>query len=151
MDLTLDAGAGPVPVPVPNSNLSVEENRGEAFVSHAWQINPLWSLDSRLAAETSRLSFTGDTEQSVSLTYVKPRVQLTRKFGQHQLQMRVFRDVGQLDFTDFVSTARLADDLINGGNPDLRPQTAWAAEVEGDLRFANDAALRVRAVPSLAR
>ena len=144
MDLTEDDGSGPVPVPVPNSNLSVEENRGEAFVSHAWQINPLWSLDSRLAAEFSRLSFTGDTEQSVSLTYVKPRVQLTRKFGQHQLQMRVFRDVGQLDFTDFVSTARLADDLINGGNPDLVPQTAWAAEVEGDLRFANDAAVRVR-------
>jgi len=144
MDLTADEGNGPVPVVVPNANLSVEENRGEAFVSHAWQINPLWSLDSRLAAEASRLSFTGDTEQSVSLTYVKPRVQLTRKFGQHQLQMRVFRDVGQLDFTDFVSTARLADDLINGGNPDLRPQTAWAAEIEGDLRFASDAALRVR-------
>jgi hypothetical protein len=144
MDLTADEGNGPVSIVVPNANLSVEENRGEAFVSHAWQINPLWSLDSRLAAEASRLSFTGDTEQSVSLTYVKPRVQLTRKFGQHQLQMRVFRDVGQLDFTDFVSTARLADDLINGGNPDLRPQTAWAAEVEGDLRFASDAALRVR-------
>jgi hypothetical protein len=80
----------------------------------------------------------------VSLTYVKPRVQLTRKFGQHQLQMRVFRDVGQLDFTDFVSNARLADDVINGGNPDLRPQTTWAAEVEGDLRFTNDAALRLR-------
>jgi outer membrane receptor protein involved in Fe transport len=80
----------------------------------------------------------------VSLTYVKPRVQLTRKFGQHQLQMRAFRDVGQLDFTDFVSNARLADDVINGGNPDLRPQTTWAAEVEGDLRFTNDAALRLR-------
>jgi outer membrane cobalamin receptor len=144
MDLTADEGGGPVPVDVPNANLSVKENRGEAFVSHAWQINPDWSLDSRLAAEASRLSFTGDTEQSVSLTYVKPRVQLTRKFGAHQLQMRVFRDVGQLDFTDFVSNARLADDVINGGNPDLRPQTTWAAEVEGDMRFGNDAALRLR-------
>jgi hypothetical protein len=144
MELTADDGNGPVPIVVPNGNLNVEENRGEGFVSHAWQINPLWSLDSRLAVETSRLSFTGDTEQSVSLTYVKPRVQLTRKFGPHQLQMRVYRDVGQLDFTDFVSTARLADDTINGGNPDLRPQTAWAAEIETDLRFANDAALRVR-------
>jgi TonB-dependent receptor-like protein len=144
MELTADEGDGPEPIEVPNANLRVKENRGEAFVSHAWQINPLWSLDSRLAAETSRLSFTGDTEQSVSLTYVKPRVQLTRKFGQHQLQMRVFRDVGQLDFTDFVSNARLADDVINGGNPDLRPQTTWAAEVEGDLRFPNDAALRLR-------
>lgn len=145
MDLTLDIGAGPAPVEVPNANLRVKENRGEAFVSHAWQINPRWSLDSRLAAETSSLSFTGDTEQSVSLTYVKPRVQLTRKFGQHQLQMRVFREVGQLDFTDFVSTAQLADDIINGGNPELRPQAEWAAQIEGDLRFANDAALRLRA------
>jgi hypothetical protein len=145
LDLTFDDGSGPTPVAVPNANLSVEETRGEAFVSHAWQINPRWSLDSRLAAETSRLSFSGDSEQSVSLTYVKPRVQLTRKFGKHQLQMRLFRDVGQLDFTDFVSTAQLADDIINGGNPDLRPQTSWAAEIEGDLRFAGDAALRLRA------
>jgi hypothetical protein len=145
LDLTFDDGTGPAPVAVPNANLSVEETRGEAFVSHAWQIDPRWSLDSRLAAETSRLSFTGDTDQSVALTYVKPRVQLTRKFGKHQLQMRVFRDVGQLDFTDFVSTAQFADDVINGGNPDLRPQTAWAGEVEADLRFASDAALRLRA------
>ena len=127
--LTFDDGTGPAPVAVPKANLSVEETRGEAFVSHAWQIDPRWSLDSRLAAEISRLSFTGDTDQSVALTYVKPRVQLTRKFGKHQLQMRVFRDVGQLDFTDFVSTAQFADDVINGGNPDLRPQTAWAGEV----------------------
>ena len=145
MDLTFDDGSGPTPIEVPNANLEVKENRGEGFVSYAWQINPQWALDSRLAAETSRLGFTGDTEQSVSLTYVKPRVQLTRKFGKHQLQMRVFRDVGQLDFTDFVSTAQLADDNINGGNPDLRPQTLWAAEVDGDLRFPGDAALRVRA------
>ena len=144
LDLTLDTGAGPAPVAVPNANLSVEEMRGEAFVSHAWPINPRWSLDSRLAAETSRLSFSGDTEQSVSLTYVKPRVQLTRKFGKHQVQMRLFRDVGQLDFTDFVSTAQLTDDIINGGNPDLRPQTEWAAQIEADLRFASDAALRLR-------
>jgi outer membrane receptor protein involved in Fe transport len=143
-ELTVDTGAGAVPVILPNANLSVEEIRGEGFVSHAWRINERWSLDSRLAVETSRLSFTGDTEQSVSLTYVKPRVQLTRQFGKHQLQMRVFRDVGQLDFNDFVSTAQFANDIIEGGNPDLRPQTAWVTEVETDLRFPNDTAFRLR-------
>ncbi len=142
--LTEDLGAGPVPVDLPNANLTIEENRGEAFVSHVWRLGPGWTLDSRLAAETSRLSFSGDTEQSVSLTYLKPRVQISRALGRHQLQARVYRDVGQLDFTDFVSTAQLADDTINGGNPDLRPQTEWTAEVEADLRFAGDAALRVR-------
>jgi outer membrane receptor protein involved in Fe transport len=58
--------------------------------------------------------------------------------------MRVFRDVGQLDFNDFVSTAAFADDIVEGGNPDLRPQTAWAAEVEADFRFPREAALRVK-------
>ena len=143
-DLTEDVGAGPVPIDLPNADLSVEENRAEGFVSYATPLDDNWSFDARLAAETSRLSFTGDTEQSVSLTYVKPRVQFTRKFGEHQLQMRVFRDVGQLDFTDFVSTAELADEVIDGGNPDLRPQTAWAVELDTDLRFSGDTALRVR-------
>ena len=144
LDLTLDVGAGPAPVAIPNANLRVKENRSEAFVSHVWNMSERWSLDSRLAAETSRLSFTGDTEQSVSLTYVKPRVQLTRKFGAHQLQLRAFRDVGQLVFTDFVSTAALADDLIDGGNPDLKPQSEWALELDSDWRFGGDTALRVR-------
>jgi outer membrane receptor for ferrienterochelin and colicin len=142
--LTEDSGAGPVDVAVPNANLSVEENRAEAFASHAWRLDERWSLDSRLAVETSRLEFTGDTEQSVSLTYVKPRVQLTRKIGRHQVQARVFRDVGQLDFNDFVSSAQLVDDFIQGGNPDLRPQTNWATEVEADMRFTGDMAVRVR-------
>jgi outer membrane receptor protein involved in Fe transport len=136
---------GPQPVDLPNANLDVKESRGEGFVSHAWRISDRWSLDSRLAVETSRLSFTGDTKQSVSLSYVKPRVQLTRQLGRHQLQLRVFRDVGQLDFNDFVTTAAFANDNIDGGNPDLRPQTAWAAEIEADLRFPREAALRLRA------
>jgi hypothetical protein len=144
MQLALDLGDGPFPIAVPNSNLSVREKRAEAFVSHAWSLNDRWALDSRLAAEASRLEFSGDTRQTVSLRYVKPRLQLTRKLGAHQLQARVYRDVGQLDFTDFVSAAEVSDDVINGGNPDLRPQTAWAAELDADLRLPRDAALRLR-------
>jgi hypothetical protein len=142
--LTGDQGDGPQPLELPNANLRVKETRGEAFVSHAWRISNRWSLDSRLAVETSRLSFTGDTEQSVSLAYVKPRLQLTRQLGAHQLQLRVFRDVGQLDFNDFVSTAAFADGIVEGGNPDLRPQTAWATEVEADFRFPRETALRLK-------
>ena len=143
-DLTLDTGTGPTPVDIANADLDVEETRGEIFMSHAWHFSPRWSLDSRMAVETSRLSFTGDTEQSVSLTYAKPRLQITRQLGRHQLQLRAFRDVGQLDFNDFVSTAALADEIIEGGNPDLRPQTAWAIEAEADLRFADEGAFRLR-------
>lgn len=143
-DLAVDSGSGPTPVAVPNANLSVQENRAEGFVAYATPLNADWSFDARVAAETSRLEFSGDTDQSVALTYLKPRVQFTRRFGPHQLQFRVYRDVGQLDFTDFVTTSSLSDNVVHGGNPDLRPQTAWSFEVDADLRFPGDAALRVR-------
>jgi len=144
MDLTLDLGDGPFPIHVPNSDVRVEEKRGEAFASYGLPLAPGWALDTRLAVENSRLSFSGDAQQSVRLSFVKPRLQLTRQAGPHQLQLRVYRDVGQLDFTDFVSAASLSDDVINGGNPDLKPQTAWVAELGADFRMSGDAALRLR-------
>ena len=134
--LALDLGSGPLPIPVPSSNLSVVERRGEAFISHVWRPSRLWSVESRLAGEISGLSFTGDTDQSVSLAYLKPSIQITHMVGaRNQLRLRLYRDVGQLDFTDFVSAASIADDIIEGGNPDLRPETSWRVEATADLHF----------------
>jgi hypothetical protein len=140
--LTLDTGDGPFLLPIPNDDVTVEENRAEIFFGRTWDLSP-WSIEAMLAAEASELRFTGDTRQSVSLAYLKPRLQFTRAWNTHQLQLRLFRDVGQLDFTDFVSSVELSDDIIDGGNPDLRPQTAWAAELIGDFRVS-DFALRAR-------
>jgi outer membrane receptor protein involved in Fe transport len=144
--LTFDFGGGPFPIAVPNSNVRIEEKRAEAFVNHTWRMNPRWTFDWRLAGEFSRLEFSGDSNQVVTLKFAKPSLQLTREFGQsNQLRLRVLRDVGQLDFTDFVSSASLADERIDGGNPDLRPQTLWSAEIVADLRPAKDLALSVGA------
>jgi len=140
--LDLDLGAGPFPIPVPNSNLSVVERRGEAFVSHVWRPGRPWSVETRLAGEISGLSFTGDTDQSVSLSFLKPSIQVTRMLGaRDQLRLRLYREVGQLDFTDFVSAASLADDVIEGGNPDLRPETSWRIEATADLHFGAQGAI----------
>lgn len=78
---TFDFGTGPFPVPVPNGNLSVTERRGEAHVAHSWQATRRWTIESRLAGETSRLSFSGDSEQSVSLSYLKPSIQANAALG----------------------------------------------------------------------
>lgn len=40
-------------------------------------------------------------------------------------QLTVQRTVAQLQFTDFISSAELSNDRVNGGNPDLLPQRAW--------------------------
>lgn len=129
-------------VDVPNSNVLIEERRAEVFVNHSWRIDERWSFDWRLAGEFSRLDFSGDSNQVVELAYAKPSVQLTRSFGKsNQLRARVFRDVGQLDFTDFVSSLSLSDERVEGGNPDLEPQTSWDAELTADLRPGADVAL----------
>jgi hypothetical protein len=139
--LTLDLGTGAFPLPVPNSNLAVREDRGEAYMLHQWTPKG-WSIEIRLAAEASRLSFTGDANQSVSLAYFKPSIQIARNIGSRdQVRFHFYRDVGQLDFLDFVSVASPADQRINGGNPNLKPETSWRAEAVADLRFGSEGSL----------
>lgn len=141
-ELTIDTGGGPEVIPIPNSNVTVEEERAEFFGVHTWRPSDRWSLESRLAWETSTLTFTGDANQETELSFFKPSLQLTRTFGDNnQLRLRYYRDVGQLNFDDFVSRTSISDDLLNGGNPNLQPQTDWRAEFGGDLRFPGGAAL----------
>lgn len=141
-ELTIDTGGGPDIIPIPNSNVTVEEERAEFFGVHTWRPDDVWSLESRLAWETSTLTFTGDANQETELSFFKPSLQLTRTFGgNNQLRFRYYRDVGQLDFDDFVSRTSISDNLLNGGNPNLQPQADWRAEFGGDLRFSGGAAL----------
>lgn len=138
----LDEGSGPVVQDIPNSNVTVEEQRAEYFGVHTWRPNDRWSVETRVAWETSTLTFTGDADQERQLSFWKPSLQLTRTFGgNNQLRLRYYRDVGQLNFDDFVSSTSISEDLIDGGNPDLQPQTDWRAEIGGDLRFPGGAAL----------
>lgn len=138
--LVQDTGGGPVVLNIPNSNVLVEEERADLFVAHTWRPNEQWSVESRLAWETSTLTFSGDADQTTELSFWKPSIQLTRNFsGNNQLRFRIYRDVGQLDFDDFVSAQSIADNMIAGGNPDLEPQTTWRAELGADLRFGQAA------------
>jgi hypothetical protein len=121
---------------VPFANVLVEEERAEFFGSHTWRPSDPWSIETRVAWETSTLTFSGDTNQTTELSFWKPSIQIARTFaGNNQLRFRYYRDVGQLDFGDFVSAAATADELIAGGNPDLQPQTDWRTELGADLRY----------------
>jgi hypothetical protein len=144
--LTFDSGSGPFDIPVPNSNITITEQRMDGFFDHAWRFGERWALDSRLGGEFSRLEFSGDTNQVVELAFFKPSLQLTRDFGKsNQWRVRMARDVGQLDFTDFVSSVSLTDERVDGGNPDLRPQTEWSLEIAADFRPADKVALTLAA------
>jgi hypothetical protein len=142
LDITQDTGSGPVDLFIPNANVSVEEKRDETFIDYTWRPDAKWSLEARLAREGSTLTFTGDADQSVHLAFWKPSIQISRSFlGADQLRVRFYRDVGQLNFDDFVSATSVADNLISGGNPNLRPQTEYRLELGGDLALPLGAAL----------
>ncbi len=143
---TLDTGAGATIIPIPNSNITVEEERADLFAAHSWRPNDRWSVETRIGWETSTLTSTlpdsPDGDQETELSFWKPSIQIARTFGgNNQLRLRYYRDVGQLNFDDFVSGASLVEDRIDGGNPDLQPQTDWRTELGGDLRFPGGAAL----------
>lgn len=144
--LTLDAGDGPSELSVPNAGVRVRERRAEVFVADTWRSPGGWSAEGRLAIELSHLRFAGDVARSALLAYEKPSLQVARTFSaRHQARVRVARQIGQLDFADFVSSASLADNQLTGGNPGLRPQSSWRAELGVDLRAGRDAALGVTA------
>ncbi|ANP47375.1 outer membrane beta-barrel protein [Candidatus Viadribacter manganicus] len=142
LDQRLQLSGSFAPPSFDNANVLVEEERAELFASHTWRPNDQWSVETRLNWETSTLTFTGDSNQTVDLAFWKPSVQITRNFaGNNQLRFRVYRDVSQLDFGDFVSAAATADAIISGGNPNLVPETDWRYELGADLRFPGGAAL----------
>lgn len=86
-------------------------------------------LEARLAAEASRLTQSGDTVLETRLAYVKPSLQVSGPApGGGVVRLKLFRDVAQLNFEDFVSFASFAEERVVGGNPDLRPQIQWRLE-----------------------
>jgi hypothetical protein len=139
--LTEDDGGGPVPVVLPSANVRVEEERAEASFMLAGLPLTHWTLEAGVAVETSLLTQSGDASRDTELTYWKPSVQLARALGErNQVRVRLYRDVGQLDFEDFVSAADINSSIVDAGNPDLRPETSWRFEATGDWRFGDDGA-----------
>ncbi len=133
--LVEDSGAGPMPVPVPGANARVEEVRWDFLFLETWS-SGRFILDYGFGAEQSTLSQSGDVNQERSFFFLKPRAVLTHSPGQGKLtRLRLEREVSQLDFKDFVSATVFQDDDLALGNPNLRPETTWVAEVSHERRF----------------
>jgi hypothetical protein len=55
------------------------------------------------------------------------------------------RTVAQLNFEDFISSAELTSERVNGGNADLLPQRAWEARGSIERTILGDGKLRLEA------
>jgi hypothetical protein len=142
---TEDRGDGPEDSTIPGANIRVEEVRGDFLVKDTWTLG-LFELDYGVGAEVSTITQTGDAEQERTFFFTKPQAVLSYNSGQgHQTRMQISREVSQLDFGDFVSTALFEDDDLSLGNPDLRPDTTWIAQMIHERRFGPQSVLKITA------
>lgn len=132
-DLTVNSRA----ILVPAANVVVEELRGEVFLRGTWRPSAALSLETGLRKESSRVTSAGDVTLRKSLSFLKPRVALTwAPYATGQVRLRVEREVGQLNFDDFVASSNVAaTGTVVAGNPDLTPQQAWVYEAAYEQRF----------------
>ena len=111
---------------LPIDNATVREVRGEVYAKAGRSLAKDLRVDAGLNVEVSRLKVRGDTRADRSLKFLKPSVTLDWKpGGGWHTQFTVRRTVAQLDFFDFISSAELSNDRVNGGNAELLPQRAW--------------------------
>ena len=129
-------GGGRDQINLPVDQANVKEKRAEAFIRAGRQLSPALRLDAGINYEYSKISVRGDVDlDRPPLKFWKPSVTLDWKGGKGwHGQLSVRRTVAQLDFYDFISSAELSTDRINGGNPDLVPQQTW--EFRGTIEHA---------------
>jgi hypothetical protein len=132
---TEDNGTGPVFIDVPGANTRVEEIRWDVLLQDTWSLGQ-FVFNYGLGLEHSTISSDGDDARERSFFFMKPHSQLTWSPSQsQQTRLRLAREVAQLDFNDFISTSVFEDDDLALGNPDLKPETIWLAELSYERRF----------------
>jgi hypothetical protein len=131
---------------LPIDSAVVDELRTESYLNLGRQLTKRLRLETRLAFETSDLAVSGDTQAKRNLKYFKPSVTFDWKGpkGWH-VQLVGRRTVAQLDFFDFLASAELANDRINGGNADIVPQRTWELRLTIDRPILGKGVLRFEA------
>jgi hypothetical protein len=123
-DIAADGSRARIELPLDQA--VVEEKRGELFVNAGRPLSRTLRLDLGFTYEASKLTISGDAQAERSLRFPKPKATLDwRPAGGWHAQLSLSRTVAQLRFEDFVSTATLSSEQVNGGNAALVPQRAW--------------------------
>lgn len=129
-------------IPLPASQVKVEELRGELSGKAIWRAAAKLNVEAGARLEVSRISQSGDTDLSKSFFYPKPRILATwSPTKTDQIRVRLEREVGQLDFGDFVSSVGTETGTVDAGNRDLEPDRIWALETAWEKRFWDGGAL----------
>jgi len=132
----LDAEALRNGAPLANGNSKVTEYRGELIGSFGRALSDKLSIQAQLGGEYSRISQTG--ANGLTRSFIRPKGSVTlalKPSASMDVSLKVERQVGQLDFFDFVESVEVDQNRGNAGNPELVPTQSWRAEIEMTKRL----------------
>ncbi|MBA3676138.1 MAG: TonB-dependent receptor [Sphingosinicella sp.] len=119
------------PVALDNAVSTVDEKRAEVAVSYGRPLSPTLTLQSSLGGEYSKLSQSGEFGKTRIFYRPKGFVSLAWKASPKlDLSAKIEREVGQLNFFDFVAFVNVGGGFGNAGNPELVPTQSWNGQVE---------------------
>jgi hypothetical protein len=129
------------------NGFNVSEDRAEATLTHSRPLNPKIDFQASVGVEYSALT-SDQTDQAVSDSreFVRPKgfVSATYKYDDTlNIRGRIEREVGQLNFFDFIESVDLEDALDRASNFSLVPSQSWLASVEFDKDFGQGNTVRV--------
>ncbi len=141
---TVDTGAGPVEEIVPGANTKVEELRLDFVLADTWSFDEI-EFNYGIGGEFSNIKQTGDTELDRDFFFIKPHAVILYSPEQsRQTRFLIAREISQLDFDDFVSATVFEDNQLALGNPNLKPQTTWVADLTHEMRFGDISVVKLR-------
>ena len=127
----LDAGGVLQPVPLPGASSRVEEKRGESILSFSRPLKDGLSLQLSGGVEFSQLGQDAGAGESRSFWRPKGSVALAwNPASQWEMNLKLQRKVGQLNFFDFLASVDVVNNNANGSNPRLVPPQSWVLQLE---------------------
>jgi hypothetical protein len=142
----LDPSGEYVEIPLPGGTATVQEDRYEVMGTYGRSLRPNLSFQLTAGGEYSRLEQVG--AGGLTRTFKRPKGTFTLAWKQSptlDINLKLQRRVGQLNFYDFLASVNLNSGQENAGNPDLVPPQTWELELEAikDLGVYGNTSLRV--------
>lgn len=120
-----------VEVELPGGTATVKENRYEVMASYGRPLSSTLTVQLAAGGEYSNLRQTGAGGLSRAFWRPKGLVSAAWKASPRlDVNFKLQRRVGQLNFSDFLATVNLTDDRENAGNVELVPTQSWEADLE---------------------
>ena len=109
----------------------VEEDRYEIMGSYGRPLSPTLTMKISAGGEYSQLAQAG--AGGTTREFQRPKGELSSSWKpspRTDVNFKLARRVGQLNFYDFLASVNLRDDQGTSANPDLVPEQSWELDVE---------------------